>query len=428
MPHPLLPTALFGNTRPPFEAANPPEAAVVPFARVLGERLPAADAPAAADAADATAAVTAEAPAAEPDAANTAPATAPQVEGAPPTDTIDPALAAWLEQILPPVPPANDAQAPAISDAVPAISAATGEEVAPGKEKAADADEPPIRTDPLEAAHDVAVAMPAVAVTPVMPPAGDAAQLRTEPRGNARSAAPTLVAALSALSASTAAGANEAQTANPVTAAVADEPAGALTTPLPQTTSDIAAAPSEPADDFAALIERATSSTPTTSSNGSGTTAAQAARHADAIVTHQTAGSPAWQNEVGDRMVWMAGTQRAQADLVLNPPQLGRIEVSLTVVGDQASAVFGSPNATVREMLENSLPRLREILAGAGIDLSQADVNAGSAGQSGQDGEQRKGDNRAGDASVAAAASMLREATGSSTWTRGGNALVDTFA
>ena len=63
---------------------------------------------------------------------------------------------------------------------------------------------------------------------------------------------------------------------------------------------------------------------------------------------------------------------------MLNPPQLGRVEVSLTVSGDQATAVFASPNAAVRELIEDSLPRLKEILSGAGINLGEAQVGSES--------------------------------------------------
>lgn len=109
-----------------------------------------------------------------------------------------------------------------------------------------------------------------------------------------------------------------------------------------------------------------------------------------AMAMRSPVGHPNWSNELGDKMTWMVSSQRQQAELVLNPPQLGRIEVSLTVNGDQANAVFTSPNAAVREMLENSLPRLREILAGSGLNLGQADVGAQAfAQQQGQDGQRQ---------------------------------------
>ncbi|MCM2308801.1 MAG: flagellar hook-length control protein FliK [Sulfuritalea sp.] len=94
------------------------------------------------------------------------------------------------------------------------------------------------------------------------------------------------------------------------------------------------------------------------------------------VATHL--GRAGWPDEVGQKLTWMAGTNRQQADLVLNPPQLGRIEVTMRFEGDQLSASFASPHAAVRESLENSMVRLREVLADAGITLAHTHVGAES--------------------------------------------------
>lgn len=117
-----------------------------------------------------------------------------------------------------------------------------------------------------------------------------------------------------------------------------------------------------------------------------GVTAAEGSLRMDNPVGHAD-----WSNELGNKLTWMATAQKQQADLVLNPPQLGRVEISLTVAGDQASANFASPSAEVRELLEDSLPRLREILAGAGINLGEAHVGSESANRFGM--QDQKGDN-----------------------------------
>ena len=120
--------------------------------------------------------------------------------------------------------------------------------------------------------------------------------------------------------------------------------------------------------------------------------APQAATPAPASAAVATpVGAPGWSNEVGDKVVWMVGRQETRAELVLNPPQLGRIEVSLTMNGDQATATFTSANASVREALENAMPRLREVLQGAGISLGQTQVGAESFQQAAQ--QQQTGDN-----------------------------------
>lgn len=94
-------------------------------------------------------------------------------------------------------------------------------------------------------------------------------------------------------------------------------------------------------------------------------------------------GQPGWPDEMGQKLTWMTSTNRQQAELILNPPQLGRIEVTLTLDGPQASASFTSPHAAVREALENSMARLREVLADAGVTLGQTHVGSGPRHESG---------------------------------------------
>lgn len=89
-------------------------------------------------------------------------------------------------------------------------------------------------------------------------------------------------------------------------------------------------------------------------------------------------GQAGWRDELGQKLTWMVSNTRQQAELVLNPPQLGRIEVTLVLDGDKASANFFSPHANVREALENSLVRLREVLAEAGVTLGQTNVGEDS--------------------------------------------------
>jgi flagellar hook-length control protein FliK len=89
-------------------------------------------------------------------------------------------------------------------------------------------------------------------------------------------------------------------------------------------------------------------------------------------------GQPGWRDEVGQKLTWMVSNNRQQAELVLNPPQLGRIEVALTIEDDRASVSFATPHAAVRETLENSVARLREMLADAGVTLGQTQVGTNS--------------------------------------------------
>lgn len=82
-----------------------------------------------------------------------------------------------------------------------------------------------------------------------------------------------------------------------------------------------------------------------------------------------------WGDEFGQKITWLAGTKDQTAELHLNPPQLGPMDVVLKVSGDQATALFTSPHAAVREAIEQALPKLREMMADSGIMLGNATVS-----------------------------------------------------
>jgi flagellar hook-length control protein FliK len=89
--------------------------------------------------------------------------------------------------------------------------------------------------------------------------------------------------------------------------------------------------------------------------------------------------------------MWMANQNHQVAELHLNPPNLGPLEVRLTINNDQASALFVSQHSAVRDAIESAMPRLREMLADNGITLGNASVGSESLGQQQQAFEQRGG-------------------------------------
>lgn len=89
-------------------------------------------------------------------------------------------------------------------------------------------------------------------------------------------------------------------------------------------------------------------------------------------------GSPAWDQQLGQKVVWMAAGGDQSATLTLNPPDLGPVQVVLTVTNDQADAAFMSAQPEVRQALEAAMPRLREMMSEAGIAFGSATVSAGT--------------------------------------------------
>jgi len=83
----------------------------------------------------------------------------------------------------------------------------------------------------------------------------------------------------------------------------------------------------------------------------------------------------AWADEFSQKIVWVTSQHGQSAELRLNPPQLGPLEVLIKVNGDQATALFTSSHAVVRDAIEQAMPKLREMLADNGIMLGNATVS-----------------------------------------------------
>ena len=93
-----------------------------------------------------------------------------------------------------------------------------------------------------------------------------------------------------------------------------------------------------------------------------------------------------WATDFGQKIMWLANNDKQAAQLTLNPPQMGPIDISLTIEKGSATASFVSGNADVREAIETAMPRLREMFANAGISLGQTNVSAESFKQHAGDG------------------------------------------
>ena len=85
--------------------------------------------------------------------------------------------------------------------------------------------------------------------------------------------------------------------------------------------------------------------------------------------------SEAWGKVLSNRVVWMAREGVQQAELRLNPANLGPVEVKLHMSNEQANVTFLAQNAATRDALEQALPKLRESFQENGMELAHADVS-----------------------------------------------------
>jgi flagellar hook-length control protein FliK len=114
----------------------------------------------------------------------------------------------------------------------------------------------------------------------------------------------------------------------------------------------------------------ATTLAATAAANATATAANQAQQPSVTTVLN----APNWSHDFGTRVVWLAKNDQQVAQININPPQLGPVQISISLNGDQASATFTSPHPEVRQAIQDSLPQLREMFTTAGITLGQANV------------------------------------------------------
>ncbi|SDI04556.1 flagellar hook-length control protein FliK [Propionivibrio dicarboxylicus] len=121
---------------------------------------------------------------------------------------------------------------------------------------------------------------------------------------------------------------------------------------------------------------------------GTSNTSATDASRSSELSVRTPVKSNDWHQAFSDKIVWMASNEKQSARITLNPEQMGPIEVSLNIDKGSATATFVSANSDVRDSIETALPRLREMFAGIGIELGQANVSSESFQQPTSNGEE----------------------------------------
>lgn len=87
--------------------------------------------------------------------------------------------------------------------------------------------------------------------------------------------------------------------------------------------------------------------------------------------------SPEWHREAAQVVRVMVTEKVSQAEIQINPPELGPIDVVVKVEGDAATISFSANSPETRSLLELHLPKLREALDAAGLHLADASVSSG---------------------------------------------------
>ena len=148
----------------------------------------------------------------------------------------------------------------------------------------------------------------------------------------------------------------------------------------------------EPANSVDASLTRGFESV-VMSSGVQGSNAATTARSAEnaAQLMNQpdlssTPDSPEFPEEILGRLRLLQSNGSQQARLNLHPAELGRMQISIITEGDSTRVAFSVDNPQARDALEQAMPRLRELLNQAGLQLADSSVT--QQGQQHQTGAQ----------------------------------------
>ncbi|ELQ2462768.1 flagellar hook-length control protein FliK [Vibrio vulnificus] len=86
-------------------------------------------------------------------------------------------------------------------------------------------------------------------------------------------------------------------------------------------------------------------------------------------------------DQVAEKVLMMMSKNLKQLDIRLDPPELGRMQIRMTMNNDIANVHFTVTNPQARDIIEQTLPRLREMLAQQGMQLADSSVQQQASGQ-----------------------------------------------
>ncbi|GEA11708.1 flagellar hook-length control protein FliK [Alteromonas sp. KUL49] len=101
---------------------------------------------------------------------------------------------------------------------------------------------------------------------------------------------------------------------------------------------------------------------------------------------------PEGQTQLSEKIRWMVNARNAMAEIRLDPPELGSMQVRVNVSGEAATVNFVVQSQHAKDALADTMPKLREMLQEQGISLGESTVQQDSRSQSnGDEGQQFAG-------------------------------------
>jgi len=100
-----------------------------------------------------------------------------------------------------------------------------------------------------------------------------------------------------------------------------------------------------------------------------------------------------WGDKISERISMMAGKNIQSATIHLDPPELGSLEIKMQINAEQTAQIqVQAQGPQIKEVLESSAQRLRDMLEQEGIALDQFDVSDQSSAFASSDGSSSQGE------------------------------------
>lgn len=110
-----------------------------------------------------------------------------------------------------------------------------------------------------------------------------------------------------------------------------------------------------------------------------------------AVNIHKSEG----QQQLNEKIRWMVNARNTMAEIRLDPPELGSMQVRVNVAGDAASVSFVVQSQQAKDALAEAMPKLRDMLSEQGIELGDAEVRKDNSSNN-ENGQQLAGEGNQG--------------------------------
>ncbi len=98
---------------------------------------------------------------------------------------------------------------------------------------------------------------------------------------------------------------------------------------------------------------------------------------------------PEASNQLKEKMLMMVKDKVHTAEIRLDPSELGSMQIKISLQQDQMSVQFMVQQGNAKDLMEQQMPKLKELLQQQGIELSQGSVQQQNQSSSGQEGGRR---------------------------------------